>query len=371
MIMTAKEFFKKGFEPKHLISTLCFLVLIFSKPFVDSSYWVSIGATVFLGVAVMSSVHHAEIIAHKIGEGLGTLVLALSVTIIEVGLIVSLMNQVGEGASVLARDTVFAAVMIITNGMVALCLILGGLKYKEQEFQVQGSKSLLVVLITLSALVFVLPNYTTTTAGPTYNLAQLVFIGVVCILLYLLFVFFQTTSHKAYFEPINEKSVATTTEQSVTHDISNVDAWLSFISLAVSLVAVIGLAKVISPIIESGIVYFGAPKSTVGLIIASIVLAPETWAAVNSSRANRLQTSLNLALGSGIASIALTIPAVIAYSLYEGRDLVLGLEPKNLVFLFLTFLVGALTMGTGKSTLLQGAVHGVILLTYFVLSFVP
>ncbi|WP_415064364.1 calcium:proton antiporter [Bdellovibrio sp.] len=370
MILTTKEFLKKGFEPKHLISILCLLVLLVSKPFFETNFLISILATVFLGVSVMTSVHHAEIIAHKIGEGLGTLVLALSVTIIEVGLIVSLMGQVTDGANVLARDTVFAAVMIITNGMVALCLILGGLKYKEQEFQVQGSKSLLVVLVTLAILVFVLPNYTSTTAGPTYNPLQLGFIGIICILLYLLFIFLQTTTHKAYFEPTMEKDVISETPI-VEHEISKVDAWLSFISLCVSLIAVIGLAKLISPIIESGIAYIGAPKSTVGLIIAAIVLAPETWAAANASRANRLQTSLNLALGSGIASIALTIPVVIAYSMFEGKELVLGLDPKNMVFLTMTFFVGAITLGTGKSTLLQGAVHGVILLTYFVMSFVP
>lgn len=367
MIPTAKEFVQKGFEPKHLISTLCLLVLVFTSAFVGSSYWISIGATVFLAIAVMSSVHHAEIIAHKIGEGLGTLVLALSVTIIEVGLIVSLMNQVGEAGNVLARDTVFSAVMIITNGMVALCLVLGGLRYKEQEFQVQGSRSLLVVLIVLSGLVFILPNYTSTTEGPTYSSVQMVFVATMCILLYLLFVFFQTKSHKAYFEPVTGKIA----KPKVIHDIPAVDAWLSFVSLCVSLVAVIGLAKMISPMIESGIVYFGAPKSTVGLIIATIVLMPETWAAANASRANRLQTSLNLALGSGIASIALTIPAVIAFSMMERKELVLGLDPKNTVFLLLTFLVGALTLGTGKSTLLQGAVHGVILLAYFVMAFVP
>lgn len=369
MMITTKEFFRKGLEPKHLISTLCLLVLVFSTLFSDSSFLITIGSTVFLGIAVMSSVHHAEIIAHKIGEGLGTLVLALSVTIIEVGLIVSLMNQVGEGGNVLARDTVFAAVMIITNGMVALCLILGGLKYKEQEFQVQGSKSLLVVLITLSILVFILPNYTSTTAGATYNPVQLIFIGCICILLYLLFVFLQTTTHKAHFEPLADKAEANAPQ--TAHEVSNIDAWLSFISLCVSLVAVIGLAKIISPAIEAGIVYFGAPKSTVGLIIAAIVLMPEAWAAANASRANRLQTSLNLALGSGIASIALTIPAVIAFSMFEGRELVLGLDPKNTVFLLMTFLIAALTLGTGKSTLLQGAVHGVILLTYFLMTVIP
>lgn len=369
MLITANEIIKKGLQTKHLISLLCLLALFIGKPFIGSSLWISVVATLFLGIAVMSSVHHAEIIAHKIGEGLGTLVLALSVTIIEVGLIVSLMNQVGEGAEVLARDTIFAAIMIITNGMVALCLILGGLRYREQEFQVQGSKSLLVVLVTLSALVFVLPNYTSTTGGGTYSPGQLGFIGVVCILLYLIFIFFQTTSHKAYFEPSVSEPVAA--EQEVIHDISNVEAWLSFVSLCVSLVAVIGLAKLISPIIESGILHFGAPKSTVGLIIATIVLLPETWAAINASRANRLQTSLNLALGSGIASIALTVPAVIGYTLFEGQNLVLGLEPKHMVFLLITFLVGNLTLGTGRSTLLQGAVHGVILLTFFVMSFIP
>lgn len=370
MQITVINLFKKALEPRHLISCSCLIFLFLSQVLDVSNNWASLATALFLGIAVMSSVHHAEIIAHKIGEGLGTLVLAISITIIEVGLIVSLMNQAVESTSALARDTIFAAVMIITNGIVALCLILGGLKYKEQEFQVQGSKSLMVVLITLSMLVFVLPNYTTTTQGPTYNSFQLIFIGAICILLYLLFVFFQTTTHKAYFEPVNDK-LPVESEKQVSHEISKMDAWLSFTSLIVSLVAVIGLAKVISPTIESAMTYIGAPKSTVGIIIAAIVLAPETWAAVNSSRANRLQTSLNLALGSGIASIALTIPAVIAFSLVEKKELVLGLDPKNMVFLFATFLVGTLTLGTGKSTLLQGAVHGVILLTYFVFSFVP
>lgn len=369
MGVTGAQFLRKGLEPQHLLATLCFLVLLATKSFGETNYWISTLASIFLGIAVMSSVHHAEVIAHKIGEGLGTLVLALCVTIIEVGLILSLMTQAGSDAAVLARDTVFAAVMIITNGMVALCLILGGLKYKEQEFQVQGSKSLFVVLITLATLVFILPNFTITTSGPTYSTAQMVFIAVICILLYMLFIFFQTHTHKAYFEPATHESVSDRPEE--IHDVSAADAWLSFISLCVSLVAVIGLAKIISPLIEQGISYIGAPKSTVGLLIAVIVLLPETWAAISAARANRLQTSLNLALGSGIASIALTIPVVIGFSLYAGRDISLGLDPKNMVFLAMTFLVGILTLGTGKSTLLQGAVHGVILLTYFAMSFIP
>lgn len=369
MVTSVAQFVRKGFEPKHLISTVSLLVFFLTKPFMGHSPWVSLIAAVFLGIAVMSSVHHAEIIAHKIGEGLGTLVLALCVTVIEVGLIVSLMSQGGE-ASVLARDTIFSAIMIITNGMVALCLILGGLKFREQEFQVQGSKSLLVVLITLAMIVFVLPNYTTTTAGPTYNSIQMLFIAGICIFLYLLFVVFQTKTHKAYFEP-DVGQLVEETDVHEEHQVGVSDAWLSFISLCVSLIAVIGLAKMISPMIEQMVVAAGAPKSTVGLLIAVIVLLPETWAAINAARANRLQTSLNLALGSGIASIALTIPTVIVYAMATQQNLVLGLDPKSMVFLVMTFLVGAITLGAGKSTLLQGAVHGVILLTYFVMSFVP
>lgn len=372
MIANTKELIRKGLQPQHLLSSLSLIVFLLSSFFAEGNMWVSITAAVFLGVSVMSSVHHAEVIAHKIGEGLGTLVLALCVTIIEVGLIVSLMNQQGgpsADSAVLARDTIFAAVMIITNGMVALCLILGGIKYKEQEFQVQGSKSLMVVLLTLALLVFVLPNYTTTTSGGTYNTPQMLFIAAVCVVLYLLFILFQTKTHKAYFEAVDQTSDISPLDGS--HEITKTDAWLSFISLCVSLIAVIGLAKMISPLIEQGIVYLGAPKSTVGLLIAAIVLLPETWAAINAARANRLQTSLNLALGSGIASIALTIPTVIGFCLLTNQDLVLGLDPKNMVFLVMTFMVGAITLGTGKATLLQGAVHGVILLTYFVMSFIP
>lgn len=359
---------KKAFEIKHLLPILSLIVLIATKGLVESSFWFSVSATVFLGISVMSSVHHAEIIAHKIGEGLGTLVLALSVTIIEVGLILSLMGQNGPDASYLARDTIFAAVMIVTNGIVGLCLILGGLKFKEQEFQVHGSKSLFVVLIALCFLVFVIPNFTSSTSGGTYSQMQMMFVAAFSLVLYFLFVIFQTKTHKSYFEPADTAQG----QEAIHHeDVSKTDAWLSFASLCISLIAVIGLAKMLSPTIERGMLYLGAPKSTVGLLIALIVLLPESWAAVTSARANRLQTSLNLALGSGIASIALTIPVVIAYAIYTNSTLTLGLDSKNMAFMAMTFAIGTITLGTGKSTLLQGAVHAVILLTYFVMSIIP
>lgn len=355
------------FKPLHFIPVLAIVVLLFVKGIGDPGTFYLILAMIMLGAAVMTSVHHAEVIAHKIGEGLGTLVLALSVTIIEVGLILSMMGQSGPDTSVLARDTIFATIMIVTNGIVSLCLILGGIKFREQEFQVQGSKTLLVILIALSFLFFVLPNYTSLEKG-SFTPAQGIVISGVSIILYTLFIIFQTKTHKGYFEPAS--SDISVIEESHS-EISKSEAWMSFFSLCLSLAGVIGLAKILSPTIEMGLVYFGAPRSTLGLLIAIIVLLPEAAAAVRAARDNRLQTSLNLALGSGIASIALTIPVVIGYSLFTGKELILGLEPKEMTFLMMSFAVGIVTLGTGKSTLLQGAVHGGILTAYLLLSFVP
>lgn len=370
MPVVAKDFFRTFFQVKHILPLIALSGLWFTKGKIDPNIIFTFLEFCFLGLSIMISVHHAEIIAHKIGEGLGTLVLALSVTIIEVGLIVSLMGKGGPDSLVIARDTVFSAVMIITNGMVALCLILGGLKFKEQEFQVQGSKSLLVVLMALSGLVFVLPNHTSTGTYGAFSTSQGLVISGICLLLYFLFVIFQTKTHKSYFESVAVDGNETEHAQH-GHEVSTLDAWLSFFSLCTSLIAVILLAKKLSPTIEHIIVNLGAPKSSVGLLIATIVLLPETWAAISAARNNRLQTSLNLALGSGIASIALTIPVVIAYSIYRGNDLVLGLDGKSQAFLLMTFAVGIVTLGTGKTTLLQGAVHGGILTAYFLLAFIP
>ena len=368
-IVATKDFFKPFFQIKHLLPLVALSGLWFTKGKIDPNIFWTILEFCFLGLSVMVSVHHAEIIAHKIGEGLGTLVLALSVTIIEVGLIISLMGKGGEDSLVLARDTIFSAVMIITNGMVALCLILGGLKFKEQEFQVQGSRSLLVVLMALCGLVFVLPNHTSTGRFGAFSTAQGLVIGGICLILYILFIIFQTKTHKSYFESATLSS--NDSDDAHHEEVTNKDAWMSFFSLCTSLIAVILLAKKLSPTIEHIVVTLGAPKSSVGLLIASIVLLPETWAAISAARNNRLQTSLNLALGSGIASIALTIPVVIGYSIYIGNDLVLGLDGKSTAFLVMTFGVGIVTLGTGKTTLLQGAVHGGILTAYFLLSFIP
>jgi Ca2+:H+ antiporter len=361
---------KKFINFSNVLPIISILVLFYSFATSSNNLLVSLLASLFLMSSIITAVHHSEVVADVIGESLGTLVLALSVTIIEVGLIISLMHANDPGSDVIARDTVFAAVMIVCNGIVGICLILGGLKYKEQGFQIHGAGSLLMMLIVLSALTLVLPTFTTATPGPTYSASQLIFAASVSVVLYLIFIFFQTKSHKYYFTSQNVKQEKDSDDH-ITNKFVSFEFWLSFFAMIISLISVIGLAKFLAPMIENTVVYIGAPKSVVGLFIAIIILLPETWAAVIAARSNRLQTSLNLALGSGVASIALTIPAVSLFSLMTDRPLILGLDGKGLVFLMTTFLVGNISLGSGKTNALQGAVHLAILLAYFVVVFIP
>lgn len=348
-----------------MTSVALVLVLAFVLVVGKLTPWVTIVAILALGVAVMTGVHHAEVIASRVGPSLGALVLAISVTVIEVGLITSLMLVDSPDSAVVARDTVFSAIIIVTNGIVGVCLLLGGLKYHEIGFQVQGASSLLCVLAALSGLTLVLPNYTTTTGGGTYSDVQLIFASAAALLLYIALVLSQTRTHKDYFEGPTQDMHAQ------AHLPSRSETWISFVGLLMSLSVVIGLAKSLSPAIEFGVSTIGAPREVVGIVIALLVLAPETWAAISAARANQLQTSLNLALGSGAASIALTIPVVAIFSVMTGRSLVLGLDAKSTAFLALTFIVGGLTLGTGRTTALQGAVHLVLLAAYLVLAFIP
>ncbi len=317
--------------------------------------------------AVFASVHHAEVVAHRVGEPFGTLVLAVAVTVIEVALIVSLMLAGGPDTAALARDTVYSAIMIICSGVVGLCLLAGGLRHREQTFRIEGANSALSALITLAALTLVLPAFTTSSAGPTYTLPQLVFAAIASLLVWGVFVFIQTVRHRDYFLPA--KDVADESAHALPP--SNALAWASFGMLMVSLVTVVGLAKMLSPRIEAAIDAIGAPKTVIGIAIALLVLLPETWAAVRAALANRLQTSLNLALGSALASIGLTIPVVAIASVWLHIPLVLGVPPKDLVLLMLTFLVGAITLASGRTHMMQGAVHLVIFAAFLFLALVP
>ncbi len=317
-----------------------------------------------LGGAVFAAVHHAEVVAHRLGEPFGTLVLAVAVTVIEVALIVSVMLTGGPEKAALARDTVFSAVMIVCTGVVGLCLLAGASRHREQEFRVQGANGALAVLAALSVLTMVLPNYTQE-PGPTFTDSQLGFVGVVSLVLYGVFVFVQTVRHRDYFlaETEGDGHHLPPPSERVALGAAGL--------LVVSLVGVVGLAKALSPAVEAGVAASGAPKAFVGVVIAAVVLLPESLAAVRAARLNRLQTSLNLAFGSAIASIGLTIPVVAGVSVVLGHPLTLGLEPKDTVLLALTLMLSTLTVATGRTSILQGAIHLTVFAVFLFFAVVP
>jgi Ca2+:H+ antiporter len=341
-------------------------VILLMMPFAGASGAMAAAAGVALITTVFAAVYHAEVVAHRTGEPFGTLVLAVAVTIIEVALIVSVMVAAPDEKAGLARDTVFAAVMIVCNGIVGLCLLWGGARHHEQGFQVHGASAALAVLAALTMLTLILPNFSTSAPGPLFSTPQLIFAGIVSLVLYGSFVFVQTVRHRDYF-------LADESDDESPHapPSSNKTALVSAGLLLAALVAVVGLAKALTPTLEVAVARLDVPKAVVGIVIAGLVLLPEGLAALRAARANRLQTSLNLALGSALASIGLTIPAVAVVSIVLSKPLELGLGTKDEVLLALTLLVGVITLGTGRTTVLQGIVHLVIFAVFLFFAVVP
>jgi Ca2+:H+ antiporter len=339
--------------------------VLLMTPFVKGGL-IDAAAAVALVLTVFAAVYHAEVVALRTGEPFGTLVLAIAVTIIEVALIVAVMIGAPAEKAGLARDTVFAAVMIVCNGIVGLCLLWGGARHHEQGFQVHGASAALAVLAALTILTLVLPNLTTSTPGPQLAQSQLIFEGIVSLVLYASFVFVQTVRHREYFLP-----AGTATEEAHAPTPSNTTAIVSGGLLLASLVVIVALAKSLTPTIETGVARFAIPKAVVGILIAGLVLLPEGLAAVRAARSNRLQTSLNLALGSALASIGLTIPSVAVVSIALQQPLELGLGSKDQLLLALTLFVGVITLGTGRTTVLQGVVHLVIFAVFLFFAVVP
>ncbi|MFO1171181.1 MAG: ionic transporter y4hA [Hyphomicrobiaceae bacterium] len=326
----------------------------------------SVLATIALIATVFAAVFHAELVAHRVGEPFGTLVLAVAVTVIEVALIVSTMLAAPEAKAGVARDTVFAAVMIVCNGIVGLGLLAGGMRHHEQGFQLKGASAALAVLAALTVLTMVVPNVTTSLPGPRFTALQLAFAGSVSLVLYGTFVFVQTIRHRDYFLP---ETVAD--EDAHASPPTARQATFSLVWLVVALVVVVGLAKLLTPTIEAALNGAGAPKNVIGIAIAALVLLPEGIAALRAARANRLQTCLNLALGSALASIGLTIPAVAMISIAFDLSVDLGLTDKDEVLLGLTLLLGVITLGTGRTTVLQGVVHLVVFASFIFFAFSP
>ena len=333
-------------------------------------YVVVILVALALGAAVLAAVHHAEVVAHRVGEPFGSVVLAVAVTVIEVGLIVTLMISGGSGASTLARDTVFAAVMITLNGIVGLVLLIGAFRYNIPRFNAEGTGTALATVAALATLTLILPSFTTSRPGPEFSPVQLAFAAIASLIIYGVFVFTQTGRHRDFFLPVTSDGTVVAEEEHADPPTTR-EAMFSVALLVVALVAVVGLAKVESPAIEAGVEAVGYPQSFVGVVIALLVLLPETLAASRAARRDRVQTGFNLAIGSAVASIGLTIPAIAVASIWLDGPLVLGLSPSQIVLLAVTFVVSILTVVPGRATRQEGVLHLVLLAAFLFLAVNP
>lgn len=354
-----------------LWTILCPILAVISLITVTSeNILVSIGLGVALISAVLAAVHHAEVVAHKVGEPFGTIILALAITVIEVSLIVSLMiSETGNAPSALARDTVFAAIMIILTGIIGICFLVGSVRYREQNYIKQGVSTALITLIAISILTLVLPNFTTSDVVGVYSESQLIFVAIISLILYGGFISVQTIRHRDYFLP-KQCADGITSELHVAPP--NLFTTIgSLILLLVALVAVVLLSKKLSPVIEDMVFSIGAPKSLVGIIIATVILLPEGLAAFKAAKGDRLQTSLNLALGSALASIGLTIPAVAIVCYFTGMQVTLGIDAKSILILVLSLFTVFLSLQSGRTNIQQGIVLLVLFATYLFTTIVP
>lgn len=349
-------------KPGYLLRWYFILPLIsvfyYFSGYINHSVLTSVIGGLLLISSVLAAVHHAEVVAHKVGEPFGTIILAICITILEVSLIISLMVAGGEYAQKYARDTVFAAIMLILNGILGICIWIGGVRFHEQFFARTSATTYLVSLVAILALTLILPNYTTSQSGPFYSTAQLIFVSLACIAIYATFLMVQTVRHRNYFitQEHNES-------EGVAPPARNVMLF-SLLFLVICLAVVVFMAKALSQPIENMVENLGAPQSLVGVIIAAVVLLPEGIAAIRAARNNQIQTSLNLALGSALASIGLTIPAVAIVCIVYDIPLVLGLDKKGIILLGLSVFTVMLSLSRGKTNILYGVVLLVNLAAY-------
>lgn len=344
---------KKLFQWTYIAPVIAWIFYLLAP--IGTSLFVNLLATGVLIVGVLSAVHHAEVVAHKVGEPYGTIILAVAVTVLEASIIVSLMLTGGVGADTYARDTLFAAVMIILNGILGISMLVGAIKFKEQVFEAKSVTIALVSLVSILVLTLVLPNFTTSIPGPIYSTPQLIAVAFCCVVIYVSFLVTQTVGHRKYFltEATGEEKAVTRTE-----------AVISLGLLLVCLGVVVFLAKKLSPVIEAGVVNAGLPTALVGVAIAAVILLPEGIAAIRAARRNQYQTSINLALGSALASIGLSIPTVVIICTVMDLPLVLGLDKKSMILLGLSIFTVMLSLNKGRTTGLYAMVLLVNLIMY-------
>lgn len=345
--------------------------LLYFGNFYFSGTFYSVLLSVFLIGSVLAAVHHSEVIALRVGEPFGTLLLAFAITAIEVALIISIMlGAKGLETITLARDTVYAAVMIILTGIIGCCIIVGSVKFKVQYFTLQGVSTALITLSSIIFFVLVLPNYTISHVGGEYTSLQLLFISVISLGLYLGFTMMQTIRHRSYFiSP--ENKLSGNTDEDVTEKPSKGETYISILFLVLCLGIVVLLAKLLSEDVEHIVKWAGAPKSLVGVIIAGIVLLPEGMAAIRAAKNNQIQTSLNLAFGSALASVGLSIPAIAFVSVITGIRMTLGIDVKSMILLGLSLFIITISLATGKTNIMQGFVLIAIFLVYLLTTVIP
>ena len=310
------------------------------------------------------AVHHAEAIAERLGEPLGTIILTLAVICIEVALVATVMVT-GGGTPTLARDTMFAVVMLVLNGMVGLNLLLGGIKHHEQQYDLRGANAYLSVIVPLAVLGLILPRFTPSAPGGDVSTLTGVFLAITSAGLYGVFLLIQTGSHQAYFREPDSAAPPTTP----VHHHANLPTPMHFVLLFASLLPIVLLSKKLAILVDFGVAKLNAPAALGGLVVATLVLTPEGVAAFKSTLANQLQRTVNLLFGSALSTIGLTIPAVLVVQFLTGKQIELGLEPVQCILLALTLGVCVIHFSGRRTTVLQGAVHIVLFFAYLILIF--
>jgi Ca2+:H+ antiporter len=326
--------------------------------------WLVVTCGVILAAAV-AIVRHADVLAHRLGEPLGTLLLTLAITGLEVAMVAFVMST-GVDKPALARDTMFAVVMLVLNGYMGLTLLLGGLRYREQPYNLQSANAFLVLILPLTVLGLIMPNYTRATPGPTLSTFQMVFLSFVSVGIYAVFLYVQNQRHRGYFMAPGDAAGAAE-EEPMDHT-SHSTLFHATMVGCYGLPLVLLAKQMAAPLDAMGL-KLGAPPALSGFVMAVLVLTPESIAAIRATLANRLQRAVNILLGSVLASIGLTIPSVIAVSLATGRVLALGLDPLGSVMLLLTLITSILTFSLPRTNVLLGCVHRLLCGAYLQLMF--
>ncbi|NQW84341.1 MAG: ionic transporter y4hA [Alcaligenaceae bacterium] len=325
-------------------------------------------SAVLIGV-VLIAVKNADVVAERVGQPFGTIILALAVTVIEVVLITTILFSDAPGAMSIVRDSLLATIMICMNGIMGICILMGALKFNETIFRADGTNSTLSILFVLSILVLVLPDFTTTIPGPFYDRTQLLTCAIACLTMWFVYFLSQTRAHRIqYTAPRTENAPG---DQAHPHIPTNKKALIGLVLMLIALTAVVLLAKLLAPKLEQLVTAIGAGKGLVGILVAFLCLLPESGAAIAAAKRNQLQISFNLALGSSIASLGLTIPVVACIALAYDFKLVLGIDSKSIVFLLMSFVLCGWTVHMGRANFVQAAAHLMIFVSYISFMVVP